>query len=100
MMTNANLLSLARKFDIYADEPKLLDSEIVRDMLSRTTFEQILYSPPGSGTAAFEVSFDPEDPDLAAEVASGHSISLRPMPGVSLKHLLESMKNRPGNCDV
>jgi uncharacterized protein involved in exopolysaccharide biosynthesis len=69
MMTNANLLSLARKFDIYADEPKLLDSEIVKDMMSRTTFEQILYSPPGSGTAAFEVSFDAEDPDLAAEVA-------------------------------
>jgi len=69
MRTNANLLKLARKFDIYADKPGLLDSEIVMDMMSRTTFEQILYSPPGSGTAAFAVSFDAEDPVLAADVA-------------------------------
>jgi hypothetical protein len=51
-------------------QPELLDSEIVKDMISRTTFEQILYLPPGSGTAAFEVSFDAEAPEVAREMTN------------------------------
>jgi uncharacterized protein involved in exopolysaccharide biosynthesis len=89
MITNANLLGLARKFSIYAEAPELRDSEIFKDMTSRTSFELIQFSSlPDSGTAAFTVSFDAEDPDLAAAVA----------PEITMEILQENTRQRTGSA--
>lgn len=70
--TRDNLLALAEKLDIYADsEVKPSNEEIVEDMRSRITFEQLhLNSLDNSGSAVFSIGFKARDPGLAAKVAN------------------------------
>ena len=70
IMTNENLLNLAKKFNVYGVEDGYLDSDLVEDMAARTEFAQIrLEVPSTSGLAGFAISFEAEEPGVAAEVA-------------------------------
>ncbi len=70
IMTKENLLDLARRFNLYKVEDGHLDSDIVEDMAARTEFAQIrLEVPPTSGLAGFAISFEAEEPGVAADVA-------------------------------
>jgi uncharacterized protein involved in exopolysaccharide biosynthesis len=71
--TRDDLLVLANKFDIYGMEKDELSGEdIVDDMRSRITFNEIgLNSPYGDpGASVASVSFTATDPDLAAKVVN------------------------------
>ncbi|AEG56795.1 GumC family protein [Sinorhizobium meliloti] len=71
--TRNDLLKLADKLEIYAPskEPPA-DEDIVNDMRSRITFEEIVLGAPDGGPAAsvFSVAFAAAEPVLAAEVAN------------------------------
>ncbi|QIG51845.1 lipopolysaccharide biosynthesis protein [Nordella sp. HKS 07] len=70
IMTNENLLNLARKFNVYESKNGHLESDIVEDMAARVIFAQIrLEVPPNSALAGFSISFEAEEPGVAADVA-------------------------------
>ncbi|WP_210163436.1 GumC family protein [Lutibaculum baratangense] len=66
------LLDLADRFDIYAEEDDLEDVDKVDDMRGRVGIDQIRFDTgdSGAGAIAFGISFDAEDPELAASVAN------------------------------
>jgi uncharacterized protein involved in exopolysaccharide biosynthesis len=77
LMTRASLLSMAEKFAIYP-RGGLSQDEIAGDMLARTRVEPFALSDLGSNNSAvaFTISFDAEDPVLAAEVANGFATAI------------------------
>ena len=73
ILTRDNLSALADRLDIYGDErDKISDADLVRDMQSRVSFEQLQLdtSRPGEGATIFNVSFDAETPELAAKAVN------------------------------
>ena len=70
--TNDNVLRLAAKLNIYGDEASEMSNEdIIGDMRSRMVFEQTYLSPVQSLEATvFDVAFEANDPQLAADVAN------------------------------
>src|SRR5690606_20872746 len=69
LMTRSNLLSLASRFDIYADRPGISADGIVSDMRSRTALEAAGGgSRNNPGATIIHVSFMSEDPAQAAEI--------------------------------
>lgn len=72
IMTRDDLLALADKLDIYGTERELSKDDIVDNMRSRISFEELgLSSPYGdTGASVASVSFTAADPDLAARVAN------------------------------
>lgn len=89
-MTNENLLNLARRFNLYESEDGYLDSEIAEDMAARTEFAQIRSEvQPTSGLAAFAISFEAEEPGVAADVAQA----------ITAQILDENAKRRVSSAD-
>jgi polysaccharide chain length determinant protein (PEP-CTERM system associated) len=69
--TRDNLLSLADKLDIYGDErSRYSPVEIVDDMRSRTKFEKLELETPNIGTSVYSISFDDQDPVIAASAVN------------------------------
>jgi succinoglycan biosynthesis transport protein ExoP len=71
--TRDDLLALAHKLHLYDDaETKPYGDDVVRDMRSRITFEQLQLDTQGrdQGATVFSVSFLASEPDLAAKVAN------------------------------
>ncbi len=67
LLTRANLLALAERFDIFADLPELDEDTIVLQMLNRA----YIYMPPLMGnTGVVSVSFDAGNPVLSADVTN------------------------------
>jgi len=69
LMTRANILTLADRFDLYADQPGIAASAIIADMRGRTQLRPIT-ARRGPGATIIEVSFASEDPREAAEVTN------------------------------
>lgn len=68
--TRENLLDLATRMDIYGDRRAMLsDADVVENLRSRTTLQQVDPSG-GEGATIFSVSFTARDPDLAARVVN------------------------------
>ncbi len=68
--TRENLLALAAKLNIYADDKSQPSGDaIVRDMQSRITFTELPLGT-GDGATVFSVSFDAGTPALAAKAAN------------------------------
>jgi polysaccharide biosynthesis transport protein len=74
LMTRANILTLANRFNIYADQPGVTADDIVSDMRSRVTF-----TPAGGGGGArnntpgatiIDISFSSENPAEAADITN------------------------------
>ncbi len=71
LMTRANILSLAEKFQIYADQPGMPADAIVADMRARTSLWPQAPGPrSGGGATIITVSFSSPDPQEAAEVTN------------------------------
>jgi polysaccharide chain length determinant protein (PEP-CTERM system associated) len=74
LMTRDNLLAIARKYGLYADQPQLSPSDIIDRVRGATSIQQIdvgSRSPQGGGSAiGFTVSFNSGDPTAAAKVAN------------------------------
>jgi len=69
LMTRANILTLADRFDLYADQPGIAASAIIADTRGRTQLRPIT-ARRGPGATIIEVSFASEDPREAAEVTN------------------------------
>lgn len=69
LMTRANILTLADRFDIYADQPGIPASAIIADMRGRTELNPVT-ARRGPGATIIEVSFASEDPREAAEITN------------------------------
>jgi len=69
MLTTNSMLALANKFGIYANRPRISQSDIVDDMKSRTRIDP-LYLGTDAGALAFSVSFDAENATLSADVTN------------------------------
>jgi uncharacterized protein involved in exopolysaccharide biosynthesis len=68
--TRENLVSLAAKLNLYADEnPPPSGDLLVRDMQSRITFTELPLGA-GDGATVFSVSFDASTPAMAARAAN------------------------------
>lgn len=69
LMTRANILSLASRFDIYAGQPAITPDAIVADMRSR-----VMFTPQGGGrdpgATIIGISFSSEEPDEAADITN------------------------------
>jgi polysaccharide biosynthesis transport protein len=71
LMTRANILTLANRFNIYAAQPGVTADDIVSDMRSRVTF-----TPAGGGgnntpgATIINVSFSSENPTEAADITN------------------------------
>jgi succinoglycan biosynthesis transport protein ExoP len=69
LMTRANILSLASRFDIYADQPGMSANAIIADIRARTSFQ-----PSGGGrnpgATIINVSFESDDPAEAATITN------------------------------
>lgn len=73
IITRKNLVELADRLGIYADsEVKPADDDIVADMRSRITFEELAFttSSRDQNTTIFDISFTGRDPVLAATIAN------------------------------
>ena len=72
LTTRDSLLAIAERFGVYGNDSKIPPSEIVNDMRARTSLEPVpLDTPAGSnGAIVFAISFEAEDPVLAADVAN------------------------------
>jgi polysaccharide biosynthesis transport protein len=71
LMTRANILSLADKFAIYADQPDMPADAVVTDMRARTTLAPTAPGPRDRGGATIiQVSFSSDDPQEAAAVTN------------------------------
>ncbi len=69
--TRADLIALAQKLHVYDDSEKQPDGDdIVKDMRARIAFEQLQLDPQGDGASIFSVSFQANEPDLAANGAN------------------------------
>ncbi|TWG96737.1 polysaccharide chain length determinant protein (PEP-CTERM system associated) [Mesorhizobium sp. J18] len=71
--TRENMLAVAERLHVYGDDfSKLSSADVVEDMRSRTTFEQVVMdaSRSGEGVIVFAVSFDHGDPVIAAKVVN------------------------------
>lgn len=84
LMTRANLLALARRFDLYTDRPGLTADAIVNDMRSRTAFVPALAGRNAPGATTINISFEAETPQQAAEVAN-EFVTLILLENVSLR---------------
>jgi uncharacterized protein involved in exopolysaccharide biosynthesis len=75
LTTRDSLLALARRLAVYDDMDSIPDTEIVNDMRARTRVEPVLSEALGGSTPAlsFAISFEAEDPALAAEVANEYA---------------------------
>jgi polysaccharide chain length determinant protein (PEP-CTERM system associated) len=69
LMTRANILSLADRFGIYADQPGIPASAIIADMRGRTQLVPVT-ARRGPGATIIEVSFASEEPQEAAEITN------------------------------
>jgi polysaccharide chain length determinant protein (PEP-CTERM system associated) len=67
IMTSANLLELAKTFDIYADAPSMAQDAKVADMRDRI---EMAMPPMESRTGVVSVSFDAPDPGQSAAVTN------------------------------
>ncbi len=67
ILTRANLLALADRFDVYAGVEGITADIIVADMRERVS---IFMLPPEGGTGVIVVSFSAEDPELSASVTN------------------------------
>lgn len=67
ILTRANLLALAERFDVYADAEGVTPDTVVEDMRDRIS---IVMLRPEGGTGVIVVSFDAEDPELSASVTN------------------------------
>jgi uncharacterized protein involved in exopolysaccharide biosynthesis len=65
VQTRANLLALSREFQLHTDQPGLSPDAIVSDMRSRLRIRL-----PGRGSNVVTVSFEAENPRVAADVAN------------------------------
>jgi uncharacterized protein involved in exopolysaccharide biosynthesis len=72
LLTRDALLSLANRFEIYADRSGAREADIVNDMRSRIRIDPLLLDAGGggSGAIAFSVSFDAGNAVLAADVTN------------------------------
>ena len=68
LMTRNRLLDMARRLEIFADQPKITASRIVEEMRDRTLFEQLQLGK--GGATAFTISFEAKTPGLSAEVTN------------------------------
>jgi polysaccharide chain length determinant protein (PEP-CTERM system associated) len=70
--TRENVLTLAKKLNIYGDErAELSDADILQDMQERTNFARLQQDTPGGdGAIIFNISFDAPDPRLASDVVN------------------------------
>lgn len=71
LMTRANVLSLADRFDLYADQPGVSANAVINDMRARTELTPIAPGRRGGpGATMIEVAFSSEDPAQAAEITN------------------------------
>ena len=73
LMTRANLLSLADRFDVYSGKAEMSADDIVKDMEKRVNFTTDVPMQMGrrvEGATIISASFDAPTPDLAAEVTN------------------------------
>ena len=73
LMTRANLLSLANRFDVYDNKSAMSADEIVEDMRSRTTFSTDVPTRGArtvAGATTIRVAFDAPTPAMAAEITN------------------------------
>lgn len=76
LTTRDNLVKLATKLDLYADEKEKPPVEsLVRDLRSRITFEETELTR-GDGASVFTIGFEAGTPVLAARVASELAMSI------------------------
>ncbi|ASY65972.1 exopolysaccharide transport protein, putative (plasmid) [Sinorhizobium sojae CCBAU 05684] len=69
--TRDDLLALADKLDIYAQsEERPTDEDIVDDMRSRITFEEVELGATGAGASVVSIAFTAPEPYLAARVVN------------------------------
>ena len=67
LLTRANLLDLARKFNVFANEPGLSPDEIVENMREQTTFRIITGR---DGTTTLRIAFESGNAQAAANVVN------------------------------
>ena len=65
LMTRANILSLADRFDVYADQPGISANGIIADMRARTELVPSTPAPRSPGATIIEVAFSSESPEAA-----------------------------------
>jgi polysaccharide chain length determinant protein (PEP-CTERM system associated) len=70
LMTRANILSLADRFDVYADQPGISANTVINDMRSRTELTPITPGSRAPGATMIEVAFSSESPAQAAEITN------------------------------
>jgi succinoglycan biosynthesis transport protein ExoP len=70
LMTRANILSLADRFDVYADQPGVSANAVINDMRARTELTPIAPGQRNPGATMIEVAFSSEDPAQAAEITN------------------------------
>jgi uncharacterized protein involved in exopolysaccharide biosynthesis len=70
LMTRANLLSLADRFKLYADQPGVSANAVVADMRARIELLPQAPARGGPGATMIEVAFSSKSPAEAAEVAN------------------------------
>jgi polysaccharide chain length determinant protein (PEP-CTERM system associated) len=73
LLTRSNMLDIAKRFDIYGDQPDLSPSERYRDMFDATSFRVVDLGGPRNrapSATAFIVSFSAENPQLALDVTN------------------------------
>lgn len=70
LMTRANILSLADRFDVYADQPGVSANAIINDMRSRTELTPTAPAQRSPGATMIEVAFSSESPAQAAEITN------------------------------
>ncbi len=69
MLTRANLLDLARRFNVYADQPDMTPDAIVNDMRARINIELPLHGF-GNRASFVTVSFDAPTGQMSAQVTN------------------------------
>ena len=70
LMTRDNLLTIARKYSLYSDQPGLSPTDIVAAMREATRIHQIDVGSRSAQAIGFTVSFQNEDANAAAKVAN------------------------------
>jgi uncharacterized protein involved in exopolysaccharide biosynthesis len=70
LMTRANILSLADRFDIYADQPGISANTVINDMRARTELTPSAPNQRSPGATMIEVAFSSESPAQAAEITN------------------------------
>ncbi len=73
LLTRSTMLDIAKRFEIYADDPDMSPTERFRDMHDKTSFRVVDLGGPRSrapSATAFVVSFAAETPQLALDVTN------------------------------